>query len=151
MMSNGLTVVLLSAVVVLASRRMRSLTAVALASIFYAIGFGSYRFAGTMPLVIASTVVWTIGEILGATNGNAFIAERAPETHRSRVNSVVSFGHLLGSAMAPLIAGPLAARIGSARLWTVVGAAALVAATYQFVIDRIDCKSRPRGCGARAA
>jgi len=42
MMTNGLTVVALTALVVLASRRLRSLSAVALSSAFYAVGFGSY-------------------------------------------------------------------------------------------------------------
>jgi MFS family permease len=142
MMANGMTVVTMTAVVVLVSKRLRSLSAVAAASLFYAVGFGSYWFVRGLPLAIIATFVWTIGEILGATNGNAFIAERSPETHRSRVNSVISFGYIVGSAFAPLVAGPIAASKGSAAVWPFVAACAMASAVYQFGIDRLDRRRR---------
>jgi len=148
MMANGLTVVTMTAVVVLVSRRLRSLTAVAVSSLFYALGFGAYWFVGGLPLALGATFVWTIGEILSATNGNAFIAERTPETHRSRVNSAVSFAYIVGSALAPLVAGPIAAARGSAAVWPFVAACALVSAAYQFGIDRLDCR---RGSGYQSS
>jgi MFS family permease len=144
MMANGVTVVTMTAVVVLVSRRLRSLSAVAVASLFYALGFGAYWFVVGLPLALGATFVWTIGEILSATNGNAFIAERTPETHRSRVNSVVSFSYIVGTALAPLVAGPIAAVRGSAAVWPFVAACALVSAAYQFGIDSLD---RRRGSG----
>lgn len=145
MMANGLTVVVMTAVVVLVSRHLRSLTAVAVSSLFYALGFGAYWFVGGLPLAIGATFVWTIGEILSATNGNVFIAERTPETHRSRVNSVVSLAYIVGGALAPLVAGPIASVWGSSAVWPFVAACALVSAAYQFGIDRLD---RRRGSTA---
>jgi MFS family permease len=142
MMVNGVTVVTMTAVVVLVSKRLRSLSAVAVSSLFYAVGFGSYWFVGGLPLAMIATFIWTIGEILGATNGNVFIAERSPETHRSRVNSVISFGYIVGSALAPLAAGPIAASRGSAAVWPFVAVCALVSAAYQFGIDRLDRRRR---------
>ncbi len=141
MMANGVTVVMMTAVVVAVSKRLRSLSAVAVSSLFYALGFGAYWFVGGLPLALGATSVWTIGEILSATNGNAFIAERSPETHRSRVNSVVSFAYIVGSALAPLVAGPIAASRGSAAVWPFVAVCALVSAAYQFGIDRLDRRS----------
>ena len=141
MMTNGLTVVALTAVVVLISRRLSSLSAVALASVFYAVGFGAYFFVGGVPLVLGATVVWTIGEILGSTNGNAFIAERAPPAFRSRINSAVSFSYIAGSALAPLAAGPIARAYGSAAVWPFVAVCSLMAATYMFAVNRLDMKA----------
>jgi MFS family permease len=138
MMTNGLTVVALTAVVVLFSRRLSSLSAVALASVFYAAGFGAYYFVGSVPLALGATVVWTIGEILGSTNGNAFIAERAPPAFRSRINSAVSFSYIAGSALAPLAAGPIARAYGSAAVWPFVAACSLIAAVYMSVVNRLD-------------
>lgn len=142
MMTNGLTVVALTAVVVLLSRRLSSLLAVALASVFYAAGFGAYYFVGGVPLALGATVVWTIGEILGSTNGNAFIAERAPPAFRSRINSAVSFSYIAGSALAPLAAGPIARTFGSAAVWPFVAACSLIAAGYMFGVNRLDRKTR---------
>jgi len=138
MMANGLTVVSLTAFVTLLSRRLRPLSSVALASVFYAVGFGGYYFVGGLPLVLGATVVWTIGEILGSTNGNAFIAERAPPAFRSRVNSAVSFCYIAGNALAPLAAGPIARYYGSASVWPFVAACAAVSALFMFAIDRMD-------------
>ena len=149
MMTNGLTVVALTALVTLASRRLRSLASVALASVFYAVGFGAYYLVGGSsygaPLALAATVVWTIGEILGSTNGNAFIAERAPPAFRSRVNSAVSFCYIAGNALAPLVAGPLARSYGSAAVWPFVAACALVSAAFMLGVDRLDEKAGARG------
>ncbi len=149
MMTNGLTVVALTGLVVLASRRLRSLTSVALASVFYAIGFGGYYLVGGSrygaPLALAATAVWTVGEILGSTNGNAFIAERSPPEFRSRVNSAVSFCYIAGNALAPLVAGPLARRYGSAAVWPFVAACALASAAFMAFVDRLDARATPRG------
>ncbi|PKL24906.1 MAG: hypothetical protein CVV47_06345 [Spirochaetae bacterium HGW-Spirochaetae-3] len=149
MMTNGLTVVALTALVVLASRRLRSLTSVAIASLFYAVGFGGYYFVGGIrsgaPLALGATVVWTIGEILGSTNGNAFIAESAPPAFRSRVNSAVSFCYIGGNALAPLVAGPVARSYGSAAVWPFVTVCALASAAYMFAVDRIDRNRARRG------
>lgn len=141
MMTNGLTVVALTAVVVLLSRRLSSLSAVALASVFYAVGFGAYYFVGGVPLALSATVVWTLGEILGSTNGNAFIAERAPPAFRSRVNSAVSFSYIAGSALAPLAAGPIAKAYGSTAVWPFVAVCSLVAAAYMYAVNRLDKKA----------
>lgn len=148
MMANGLTVVALTALVVLASKRLRSLTSVALASAFYAVGFGAYYLVGGsrygVPLALGATVVWTVGEILGSTNGNAFVAEKAPPAYRSRVNSVVSFSYIAGGALAPLAAGSIARAYGSAAVWPFVAASAALSAAFMYGVDRLDKKTGAR-------
>jgi MFS family permease len=144
MMANGLTVVVLTALVAFVSKRMAALAAVALGSVFYAAGFGGYYFAVTVPLVISMTVIWTIGEILGATNGNAFIAERAPPAYRSRINSAISLCYIVGNTLSPLAAGPLVRRFGSAALWPVIAALSLLSALLIFGIHVFDGRAKPR-------
>ncbi len=138
MMTNGLTVVALTALVVLISRRLRSLSAVALSSVFYAVGFGSYWLVGGLHVAVLATIIWTIGEILGSTNGNAFIAERSPPAFRSRINSAVSFCYIAGNALAPLAAGPIARAYGSSSVWPFVAICALVSAAFMYGVDRLD-------------
>jgi MFS family permease len=144
MTANGLTVVLLTGIVVFLSRKLPSLAAVALASVYYAVGFGAYGFVDGLPLAIGATVIWTIGEILGATNGNAFIAERAPPAHRSRINSAVSLAHIGGNAMAPLVAGPVSRAFGSAAVWPLVAALSLVSGVAYLAIHRMDSRRSER-------
>lgn len=152
MSANGLSVVALTALVTFASKRMAALAAVALGSVFYALGFGAYFWASTVPLVLAMTVVWTIGEILGATNGNAFIAERSPPAYRSRINSLVSLCHVAGNTASPLAAGPLMRSFGSAVIWPVIAALSLVSAMVTYGIHRLDLKAaRTRRAPADAA
>lgn len=144
MSANGLSVVALTALVTFASKRMAALAAVALGSAFYALGFGAYFWASTVPMVLAMTAVWTIGEILGATNGNAFIAERSPPAYRSRINSLVSLCHVAGNTASPLAAGPLMRSFGSAVIWPVIAALSLVSAAVTYGIHRLDLKAARR-------
>lgn len=144
MTANGLTVVALTAVVVLFSRKLPSLAAVALASVFYAVGFGAYAFVGGLGLALGATVIWTIGEILGATNGNAFIAERTPPAYRSRINSAISLAYIAGNAAAPLVAGPVSRIYGSHAVWPMIAVLSLISAAVTLAIHLVDKRSRKR-------
>ncbi len=121
MAANGLTVVACTALVAALSHRWPALLSVAAGTLFYALGFGAYALARGLVPVLVCTVVWTLGEILGATNTNAFIAERAPATHRGRINSAVSFCYFLGNALAPLASGPFIRALGSRAVWWPIG------------------------------
>ncbi len=142
MSANGITVVALTIPVMFLAKKMSSLSAMALSAAFYAIGFGSYFFASTLLMVIASTVVWTIGEILGATSGNAYIAEHAAPAHRSRINSVLSLTNTIGSSSAPLVSGPLARAYGSKSVWPLTGLLSVFSAMAFMFIRLVQKKSQ---------
>jgi MFS family permease len=118
---NGLTVVVCTALVTAASHRWPALLAAAAGSVFYLVGFGAYALATGLVPVLACTFAWTIGEILGATNNNVFIAERSPASHRGRINSAISFCYILGNALAPLVSGPAMDALGSRAIWGPIG------------------------------
>jgi Na+/H+ antiporter NhaC len=55
---------------------------------------------------LLSTVIWTLGEILQATNTNVYIANHTPISHRGRFNAILpiiigSGGCLLFIAVKP--------------------------------------------------
>lgn len=141
---NGLTVVVCTALVTAASRRLPALAAVASGLGLYALGFGSYALASGAPMVLASTFVWSVGEILCSTNINVFVAGRAPASHRSRVNGAVSFCTYVGNTVAPLVAGPAMKTLGSRALWAPVGLLAALGALGFLVLHGSD-----RACGPR--
>ncbi len=62
-------------------------------------------FVNTFPLLLISTFIWTIGEILEATNINVYIAAHAPVSHRARFNSIFMFISGAGYALAPKLGG----------------------------------------------
>ena len=135
---NGITVVLFTVPMALLTRRVPTLLGIMLSSLIYIVGFGSYAFANGLPFILGATAFWTLGEILGATNGNAFVAERAAPSHRARINAVISGGFIAGSAIAPLLAGLITRTHGTRVVWLpVAGVAALTTLGY-LALHRFD-------------
>jgi predicted MFS family arabinose efflux permease len=135
---NGATVVLFTVPLAFVTRRMRTLSGIALSAVIYALGFGAYTFAHGLPFILGATAFWTLGEILGATNGNAFVAERAAPSHRARINSVISSSYVIGNAVAPLVAGFVTRAFGTRAVWVPVGGVALATAVGYWALKRWD-------------
>lgn len=146
---NGLTVVAATALVTALTGSLHPLVNMALASTLYALGFGLLSLvapdSSSGPFLVAlSTVIWTLGEILSATNSNVFIASKAPRTHRSRFNSAVSWLTSMGSTLAPLIAGAYMASRGLSSMWRLAAILGLSAAVLMlFIFTRETKKQRP--------
>jgi MFS family permease len=146
---NGLTVVAATALVTALTGSLHPLVNMALASTLYALGFGLLSLvapaSSSGPFLVAlSTVIWTLGEILSATNSNVFIASKAPRTHRSRFNSAVSWLTSMGSTLAPLIAGAYMASRGLSSMWRLAAILGLSAAVLMlFIFTRETKKRRP--------
>ena len=135
---NGITVVLFTVPMTLLTKRVPTLVGITLSSLIYIVGFGSYTFAHGLPFILGATAFWTLGEILGATNGNAFVAERSAPSHRARINSVISACYIAGSAVAPLASGFITRALGTRAVWLpVAGVAALTTGGY-LALHRYD-------------
>jgi MFS family permease len=144
---NGLTVVACTLPLTFASRALPPLASVSFAGLLYAVGFGMLVFlpqGGGVVLVLASTFVWTLGEIMAATNVNVFIASRSPESHRSRLNSLVSLIAQSGSMICPLISGGFVAANGSAALWPLAAGLGLTGSALMLALHTVE---RPNGTG----
>ncbi len=136
MTTNGLTVVLLTALVTTLLARARSSVNMAVAALFYAVGFGLLFFCSSAAAVLASTAIWTIGEIVSATNAQVFIASLSPCSHRGRVNAFVMFITGWGATLAPVASGAYASRFGSRAVWPAVAGLALLASVLMALIAR---------------
>ncbi len=149
MTANGLTVVACTIPLAFLSRRLSPLACMPIAGMLYAAGFGLLAFlpsgsgAGPLALVLGSTFVWTLGEILAATNVNAFIASRSPASHRSRLNSLVSLIAQSGSMLCPLVSGSFIAARGSAAVWPAAACLGLVGSALMAALYLAD-RSRVR-------
>jgi MFS family permease len=138
MTTNGLTVVLCTAPLTALLGKRRPSANLAIAALLYALGFGML-FLAVHPLwVLFSTIVWTWGEIVSATNIQVFIAAHSPSSHRGRVNGFISWVSGLGAAGAPLLGGAFVEHFGSRTLWPFVSVLAVVAGFLLLRIARYD-------------
>lgn len=144
MTANGLTVVLCTPLLARLTGALPALCIMAAASLLYGLGFGMLALNPGFLLIMVSTVVWTWGEILSATNLNVFVASKTPSNHRGRVNSLVTVIGNLGSLSAPFISGRIVKASGAAAVWPVAGIVASVAAVLMLGLWLYD---RARGPG----
>jgi len=125
---NGLTVITLTTVALHFTRRLAPVLTVALSGLFYAAGFGLIGLVGSLPWLLLSTLIWTVGEILAATSTGAYIAGHSPLTHRGRVNAIAPVIMYSGFAAGPPLAGRLIERFSLAVIWPWTFALSLAAA-----------------------
>lgn len=87
-----------------------------------------------MPLIILSTVIWTIGEILTTTNFDAYAADHSPESHRGRFSAVISFVSRSGFAAGPAVMGAFIKHNGVNMLWPVLFVLSMLSAALLYVL-----------------
>ena len=102
---NALIVVLLTVPVIRLTRRFRPITNVAVHSILYAFGFGLLALFHSQAAFYLSVLVWTSGEILGATNIEVYTANHTPSSHRGRFSSILPLISGTGRALSPWLTG----------------------------------------------
>lgn len=122
---NALTVLLMTATVTHATLRMPRAINMAIGCAFYVVGFGAYAICSSLAAFLAATFVWTIGEILLATNGNVFVNQHAPRSHRGRFNSIISVTTGFGSILGPYAGGLLLSWYTFGTLWMAMVGVAL--------------------------
>jgi len=102
---NAFTVVIFTIFVTGLTLKFKPIFNIIIGGILFAVGFGMISFVNSFPLLLVSTFIWTIGEILEATNINVYIAAHAPVSHRARFNSIFMFISGAGYALAPKLGG----------------------------------------------
>jgi MFS family permease len=130
MTTNALVVIFGTTLVIYATRRVRPLLSVALCAGLYGLGFGMIFWVRGLPLLLVSTLVWTSGEILGATNIQVYIANHSPLSHRGRFNAIAPVIRGAGHAAGPAVMGLFIQRHSVRRVWPltalIAGCAALL-------------------------
>ena len=143
-MVNCLEVIFLTTVITLITRKIRPVYNVAIAGIFYAIGFGMLFFVESFWLFILSTVIWTVGEIINATNIGVYIANHTPITHRGRFNSIINIITGTGNAISPYIMGAYIARYSVTNVWPIISVISVVATLSMYLLGTYEKKKEKR-------
>lgn len=117
MATNGITIIICTTFIIKATMNIKPVINVALASLFYAVGFGMLGFVNSFFLYIVAAVIYTLGEILEATNAGVYIANHSPINHRGRFNAVIPLITGVGFSFGPSIFGRFIDAYGTRKLW----------------------------------
>ena len=124
---NGLLIVLFELALTAWTQNKPARPLIALGYALNGIGIALMGFATSTPALVATVVVWTLGEMLHAPVAGAYVSALAPERYRGRYmglwHSTFSVGMLLG----PLIGTWIYGRDPAALWWTLLGLAAVSA------------------------
>jgi MFS family permease len=129
---NAVMVVVLTIFVISFTKKLPPLVSITIGGFLYACGFGMLYFTGNIYLLIVSTIIWTLGEIINTVNIEVFIANNAPVTHRGRFFALITFVQESGFAMSPMLSGFYIASFGIKNIWPIVALFAFVAAASMF-------------------
>ena len=135
---NGLVVITMTTPIIRLTSSIKPLLNVAIAGVFFAVGMGMLYFIHTLPLFIISTIIWTIGEILNATNAGVYIANNTPSSHRGRFNAIIPLITGSGFALGPLIMGTYINGRGVRAAWPLVFTVEMGASIMIFILYIID-------------
>jgi len=102
---NALLVVFITVPIIGLTRWFRPITNVAFNAVLYALGFGMLAFFHSPGAFYISVVIWTTGEILGATNVEVFTTNHTPASHRGRFASILPLISGSGRALSPWLTG----------------------------------------------
>jgi len=137
-MINCLEVIFFTTIIIFLTRKIKAVYNVAIAGVFFAIGFGMLYFVNSFLLFAISTFIWTIGEIIHATNNGVYIANHTPVTHRGRFNSIIDIISESGRAISPYVMGGFIMLYGVTNVWPVMFVLSLISAFAMFILGLAD-------------
>lgn len=118
---NAVTVVFLTVIIITITKRFKTLLNVIFAGIFYMIGFGMIGVIGkSFSLFMVSTILWSIGEIISATNNGVYVANNSPKNFRARISAVNNLSHALSTALGTSVVGKYIDHYGINKVWSLV-------------------------------
>ena len=138
---NALVVIVLTTFAINSTERIKPVLTVAIASLFFAVGFGMIGLIRTLPLLLLSTLIWTIGEILEATNTSVYVANHAPITHRGRINAIAPIIMWSGFGLGPPLSAQFIERFSLVRIWPLCFLLSVLAAGLLFGLHLLEKKA----------
>jgi MFS family permease len=127
---NGLTVVFLQFPAVRITRRLRLTTSLTLGAVLYGLGYGMMGFGQGMALLLAATLLVSLGEIISTPPSLQLVANFSGVTTRGRYMGLFGVFNSIGWSLGPVVGGALldAGKGRPMLVWSVIMALAFVAA-----------------------
>src|SRR5262249_43897104 len=124
---NGLLIVLFELPISSITMRYDARVMLALGFALVGIGFSLIGAASTMPLLLGTVLIWSIGEMIGAPVSYAYVADVAPPAMQGRYQGGFGLAWGSGAVTGPLLAGAFLPE-GAAIFWPLLAVFGLVAA-----------------------
>ena len=144
-MINCIEVILLTTLITVVTRKIKAVYNVSIGGVFFAVGFGMLFFTNNFWLFVLSTLIWTVGEIINATNIGVYIANHTPISHRGRFSSIIDIISNTGGAISAYVMGGFITNHGVTYVWPVIFLLALMASTAMLVLgitEKTSVKAR---------
>ncbi|MDD5659661.1 MAG: MFS transporter [Actinomycetota bacterium] len=139
---NAIVVILLTVFLIGLMKNTKPIINIAFAGILYAIGFGVIYLITNEILLILSTVVWTLGEIIQTINTNVYVANNSPITHRARFSGIISFITDIGYIASPIIMGYFIKHYGVHKVWPLVIVLAVAASVFMYILYLVESNKK---------
>lgn len=142
LVTNGITVVLLSIPISRLLQRWSPATGLSIAAICTGTGFFLTQFAHTTPEYAATIFIWTLGEIAIASTTPALISRIAPPGQQGVYQASYSMSWSFGILLGPTVGGFVLQTFGEHALWSGCGTLGLLAAVgFWFLLRRVEVAS----------
>ena len=141
---NALTVLILTIWVTHITRRLKHLTNMVIAGVLYAIGFGMVGYISTFYMFMISTILWTLGEILMATNFGVYIANHSPRNYRARFSALSGLNNAIGGALGTLLMGIYIGINGIKAVWNLTFVLSCTGALLMFLLSVYSSKKQAK-------
>lgn len=127
MAMNGVIIVLVELPLTSVTRRFSAVRIMAAGYALIGVGMGLNALGATVPLLVASMAILTLGEMISFPISNGYLASLAPDEMRGRYQGVMAMTWSLATMVGP--SGGIALyQLSPVCLWLVTGSLALVAA-----------------------
>jgi MFS family permease len=113
---------------------------VAIASVFYAVGLGMIGFINSFWLFILSALIFTIGEIIEATNAGVYVANHSPINHRGRFNAIIPLVTGMGATFGPKIFGIVIDNRDLTTMWVLCFVLAAISSIFMVWLRTFEIK-----------
>jgi predicted MFS family arabinose efflux permease len=139
LVTNGITVVLLSIPISRFLQRWSSATGLSIAAICTGTGFFLTQFAHNTPEYAATIFIWTLGEIAIASTTPALISRIAPPGQQGVYQASYSMAWSFGILLGPTVGGFVLQTFGEHALWSGCGTLGLLASVgFWFLLRRVE-------------
>lgn len=133
--TNGVIIVVGQLFVPRLVGRARRTRVLALASLFWAAGVGLTGVATSVPLFMATVLIWTVGEMLQTPANSATVADLAPADMRGRYQAAFSLSYQASTLTAPVLGG-LALQYLGGGWWFLAAGIGVAAAVGNLLAER---------------
>lgn len=140
---NGLMVIVFELPLTKVTQRWPLRVTIGLAFALLAAGVAFYGLPPAPAVIIAATLIWSLGEVLGAPAVFAYPAVVAQDHLRGHYIGSFQFMFALGSAIGPMVGGWLFVRLGH-QVWPVLACGSVIATACGLAAVR----GAPRPAGA---